>query len=281
VAEMAGTIENGYDLQISNLYYQNKAANTNAESGNVAADNSELIGTLSEQQTAQKSDSITIGGTEYDDLDSGIYSKERIDALQQVQTMESQRVEKFNQFVESILQNQNTSKSIANAENSVSIYMPDSNGDVSLISLNPSIEDIQKAKEAVSDGGEYSVDKVATRIMDMASALSGFLTGKSDEDKISILRDSVEKGFKSVTDLYGDKTPQITKDTYNEVMSRFDTWQKDIETNKQIANAAASVTAGNINAQAAYQDTANAPTGQSQVDKQVAQGNVGIGVAAI
>lgn len=277
---MTGTIENGYDLQISNLYYQNKAANTNAESGNVEPDNSELLESLSEQKL-QKSDSITIGGTQYDDLDTGIYTKERIDALQQVQLLESQRVEKFNQFVESVLQNQNTSNALADAQNSVSIYMPNQNGDISLVSLNPSLDDIQKAKDAVSDGGEYSVDKVATRIMDMASALSGFLTGKSDEEKISILRESVEKGFKAVTDLYGDKTPQITKDTYDEVMNRFDDWQKSTETNKQIANAAASVTASNINAQAAFQSTADTPTGQSQVDKQVAQGNVGIGTAVL
>ena len=46
--------------------------------------------------------------------------------------------------------------------------------------LNVSPEIAQQAKESISDGGEYSVDSVATNIINMAKALSG-----GDSSKIS------------------------------------------------------------------------------------------------
>ena len=47
--------------------------------------------------------------------------------------------------------------------------------------LNVTEEDSQKAAAAIAEGGEYSVDAVATRIMDMAKALSN-----GDKTKISL-----------------------------------------------------------------------------------------------
>ncbi len=41
--------------------------------------------------------------------------------------------------------------------------------------LNVSVEDSQKAAESIADGGEYSVDAVATRIVDMAMSSIYFL----------------------------------------------------------------------------------------------------------
>jgi len=38
--------------------------------------------------------------------------------------------------------------------------------------LNVSVEESQKAAESIADGGEFSIDAVATRIMDMAFALA-------------------------------------------------------------------------------------------------------------
>lgn len=85
--------------------------------------------------------------------------------------------------------------------------------------LSPS--EIQGAKDSVSETGEFGVDAVATRIMDMASALSG-----GDSSKFAKLRTAVEKGFSAATKSWGVKSmkdmPGITTDTYNEVQKRFD-----------------------------------------------------------
>ena len=92
------------------------------------------------------------------------------------------------------------------------------------ISLHFSTEDIEAAKESISDGGFYSVDAVATRIMDMAMSLAG-----DDPEKISVMRDAVTKGFGKAAEtlhLKEDDMPDITKDTLAEVMKRFDDWEE-------------------------------------------------------
>ncbi|WP_293976562.1 hypothetical protein [uncultured Clostridium sp.] len=86
--------------------------------------------------------------------------------------------------------------------------------------LNVSPEIAQQAKESISDGGEYSVDSVATNIINMAKALSG-----GDSSKISELKEGFLKGFKEAEKVWGDELPDICKKTYDEVLSRFDEWE--------------------------------------------------------
>ena len=93
-------------------------------------------------------------------------------------------------------------------------------------------EDVAAAKEAISDGGYYSVDAVATRIMDMAMALSG-----GDESKIELLRGAVEEGFKQAGQIFGDELPGICQDTYNEIMNRFDEWAGINQEEEAVAEA--------------------------------------------
>ena len=90
--------------------------------------------------------------------------------------------------------------------------------------LNVSVEDSQKAAEQIEEGGEYSVDAVATRIMDMAKALSG-----GDKSKISLLKDAVKKGFEAAGLEFNDGAglPEICNKTYDEIMKRFDEWEKE------------------------------------------------------
>ena len=88
--------------------------------------------------------------------------------------------------------------------------------------LHVTVEDSQKAQEAISDGGEYSVDAVSTRIIDMAKALSG-----GDKSKIGALRDAVKEGFKAAGKEFGTDLPDICNKTYDEIMKRFDEWEKE------------------------------------------------------
>ena len=92
-------------------------------------------------------------------------------------------------------------------------------------------EDVAGAQAAIDDGGDYSVDAVATRIMDCAKALAG-----DDPTKIDTLRKAVTKGFGQAASQLGlkeDDMPSITKSTYTEVMKRFDDWESSYQTEQE------------------------------------------------
>ncbi|MGV8980470.1 hypothetical protein [Clostridium sp.] len=80
------------------------------------------------------------------------------------------------------------------------------------------------AKQAIEEGGAYSVTAVADRIMAMAQSIAG-----DNPDKIQQMRVAVEKGFSQAgldfNDATGSDLPQICKDTCSEVMKRFDELQ--------------------------------------------------------
>ncbi len=92
---------------------------------------------------------------------------------------------------------------------------------VSIMGMDLTVTEAQKAEAAASiaPGGEYSVDAVAGRIMDMAVALSG-----GDASKIEELREAVTAGFEAAGVELGGELPSISMDTYDEVMRRFDDW---------------------------------------------------------
>lgn len=150
--------------------------------------------------------------------DTGIYSKESI--TKTVEELEEQRTQAFVSMIQKMFEAQGNSGFLSVADIRKNI------------SLNFTQEDIEAAKESVSDGGFYSVDAVSTRIMDMAMALAG-----DNPDKIELMRDAVIKGFGQAAKTLGlkeDDMPDITRDTYKEVMKRFDDWKdsykKDEET---------------------------------------------------
>ncbi|MDD6827880.1 MAG: hypothetical protein PUE12_17550 [Oscillospiraceae bacterium] len=150
--------------------------------------------------------------------DTGIYSKESI--TKTVEELEEQRTQAFVSMIQKMFEAQGNSGFLSVADIRKNI------------SLNFTQEDIEAAKESVSDGGFYSVDAVSTRIMDMAMALAG-----DNPDKIELMRDAVIKGFGQAAKTLGlkeDDMPDITRNTYKEVMKRFDDWKdsykKDEET---------------------------------------------------
>ncbi len=73
----------------------------------------------------------------------------------------------------------------------------------------------EAAAEAISENGNWGVNAVSTRIIDMAVNLSG-----GDMSKISMLREAVQKGFAQVGKL--EDLPGVCQQTYDEVMKRFD-----------------------------------------------------------
>ena len=77
----------------------------------------------------------------------------------------------------------------------------------------------EAAAEAISETGQWGVDAVSTRLIDMAMLLSG-----GDVEKVGILREVIQKGFAEVGGL--DSLPQVCQDTYHETMKRLDYWEE-------------------------------------------------------
>lgn len=162
--------------------------------------------------TYTKSDSVTTS-------DSGIYSKENIKKT--LDEMEEQRSQAMSDMISEMLSQQSNAKGLS--------YLNLTGNSSSLSSLTVTKSDIDDATASISDGGYWSVDSVATRIMDMATMLAG-----GDESKLSTLKAAVIKGFGGAMDKLGKDSlndmPDITQQTYKEVMNRFDKWEESFNT---------------------------------------------------
>lgn len=145
---------------------------------------------------------------------TGIYSRESI--IEQLKAAEEQRVKAFEDTIRSMMAQQGQVVNLTFRG----------------MDLHVTEEQSAEAKKAISEDGEYSVNSVADRIMNMAEALAD-----GDSSKLSLLREAVQKGFSGAAEALGkkeDDMPDITKDTYNEIMKRFDEWEKSFaEENKE------------------------------------------------
>ena len=83
--------------------------------------------------------------------------------------------------------------------------------------------DRAQAAELVSEDGFFGVKQTTARIMDFAKALVG---ENASGEQIENMRNAVQKGFDDVAKLFGgfDKLPDVTKDTYEAIMTAFDEW---------------------------------------------------------
>ena len=154
-------------------------------------------------------------------------STEEVKALKEEQ--ENLKADLIKKFISDTINNQNKllGKSTENGINEMSKETTDL-----LTKIFGSVENAyppiattpEGAKQAIAEGGAYSVNAVADRIMTMATAIAG-----DDPNKIQQMRDAVEKGFSQAGLDFKKATksdlPQICKDTYTEVMKRFDELQ--------------------------------------------------------
>lgn len=79
-----------------------------------------------------------------------------------------------------------------------------------------------EAKQMVEEGGPLSAEKVSTRIVDFAKAISG-----GDKSKFELLKGAIEDGFDAVKEIYGDEIPEITQETYDLVQEKLEAWNEE------------------------------------------------------
>ena len=162
-------------------------------------------GEASAEETVVKKQDQLVRGTTTTPV---TYSKPKQVSAEELQQLNQQRMDSFNQMLRSMVVQQGEQYNLT----------------LFGLNLNVTPEDSQNAAAAIAPGGEYSVDAVAGRILDMAKALAG-----GDESKIAELREAVEKGFEAAGVELGGELPGICQETYNEVMKGFDEWEASFE----------------------------------------------------
>lgn len=83
----------------------------------------------------------------------------------------------------------------------------------------------KKAQEEISEDGYWGVKQTSDRILDFAKALSG-----NDSSKADLLLDAFKKGFEEATKTWGKDLPDISKQTYDAVVEKFDKWKNGEDT---------------------------------------------------
>lgn len=74
-----------------------------------------------------------------------------------------------------------------------------------------------QAQEDISEDGYWGVKQTSDRIIDFATALTG-----GDPDQIEKMRDAFKKGYEQAEKIWGGELPEISKQTYDAVMKKFD-----------------------------------------------------------
>ena len=80
---------------------------------------------------------------------------------------------------------------------------------------------IDQAKRDISEDGYWGVKQTSDRLVDMAIALSG-----NDPSKADLLMNAIKKGYEQATAAWGDKLPDISKQTLDATMEKMEQWKK-------------------------------------------------------
>lgn len=81
-----------------------------------------------------------------------------------------------------------------------------------------------QAQADIAEDGYWGVNQTSDRILDFAKALSG-----NDKSKAQELADAFKKGFDQATKAWGGKLPDISQQTYDKVLEKFDNWMNGEE----------------------------------------------------
>ena len=143
--------------------------------------------------------------------------KPDFDKIQMMMEESERKVAAFQKLIESLLNKQAEKSAAAEAwqgwENAANLK------DV-VGSLEIDEATRANAQKEIEEGGYYSVEETAKRILDFAVALSG-----GDPSKIEVLRDATQRGFKEAERIWGGELPEISQKTLDAVMEGFDQWE--------------------------------------------------------
>jgi hypothetical protein len=76
---------------------------------------------------------------------------------------------------------------------------------------------VEDAQAAIAEGGEWSAEAVADRIIGFVAETSG-----GNPEQSEMLREAVRQGFEEARQAFGGWLPEVSERTYDLVMERFD-----------------------------------------------------------
>jgi len=136
-----------------------------------------------------------------------------ISRMREIWTEHDRQVVAFQRLVDSLLQRQASEAKKAGIE-------WDFDDPNALVDIDE--ETRANAQASIEEGGYFSVDATAARLLDFAVAISG-----GDPSRIEVLRDAVMRGYKAAEDQWGGDLPEISRKTLDAVMNGFDEWAKN------------------------------------------------------
>ena len=78
----------------------------------------------------------------------------------------------------------------------------------------------QEAQDAISEDGYWGVNQTSQRIFDFAVSLSG-----GDSEKMEEMLNAFKKGFEQATKSWGKDLPDISSQTYDAVLQKFEDYK--------------------------------------------------------
>ena len=140
--------------------------------------------------------------------------------VEQLKADAQKQTENLRNIVEKLISGQGNAYALANydEEDEDSIWKIFANGDFE----NVDEAAVAQAKEDIADGGYYSVEETASRILDFAKALTG-----GDPDKIDTMLDAFKQGYEEATKSWGKDLPEISSKTYDAVLQGFEDWRSE------------------------------------------------------
>lgn len=83
-----------------------------------------------------------------------------------------------------------------------------------------SVEEIEQAKEDISEDGYWGVEQTSERLYSFAYALAG-----GDPDKADDMMSAIEKGYEQATKSWGNELPEICKNTLEATREKINAWK--------------------------------------------------------
>ena len=125
--------------------------------------------------------------------------------VQELWTNHQQQVDSFRRMIETLLNRQAETQGLAEGWSLRDIEITD--------------EMRTEAQEMIDEGGYFSVEETAARILDFAVALTG-----GDPARIELMQNAVERGFLQAERMFGRELPEISHQTLEAVRNGFSEW---------------------------------------------------------
>lgn len=150
------------------------------------------------------------------------------DQLKQLQDSQSNQQTSFlKNMMQGILQNQAQQYGTSAQLNFSGVLVNASAFNLPAVGTTPA-----EAAAKIAEGGDYSVDAVATRIFSLAETIAN-----GDPERLQTMRNAVNKGFEQAGLAFKSATksglPQICNDTYDEIMKRFDALEEKLNKSEE------------------------------------------------